>query len=82
MYGAVLMQEKCPITYLNKALGVKHQGLSTYEKELMALFNVVHKWRHYLQNQPFIIKTDHISLKTFWNKDSPILYNIRVFASF
>jgi RNase H-like domain found in reverse transcriptase/Reverse transcriptase (RNA-dependent DNA polymerase) len=61
--GVVLMQEKRPIAYMSKALGTKNQALSTYEKELMALLAAVQKWRHYLQGKPFIIKTDHISLK-------------------
>jgi RNase H-like domain found in reverse transcriptase len=29
----------------------------------MAVLTAVQKWRHYLQGGPFIIKTDHISLK-------------------
>ena len=37
--------------------------LSTYEKELLALVTAVHKWRPYLLGRPFIIKTDHQSLK-------------------
>ncbi|KAJ1685411.1 hypothetical protein LUZ63_016801 [Rhynchospora breviuscula] len=35
--GAVLMQGKKPIAYISKSLGVKSQGLSTYEKEFLAL---------------------------------------------
>jgi RNase H-like domain found in reverse transcriptase/Reverse transcriptase (RNA-dependent DNA polymerase)/Integrase zinc binding domain/Retroviral aspartyl protease/Ty3 transposon capsid-like protein/Integrase core domain/Chromo (CHRromatin Organisation MOdifier) domain len=61
--GAVLMQEKKPIAYLSKALEVKSQQLSTYEKEFIALLTAVQKWRHYLQGRSFVIKTDHISLK-------------------
>jgi RNase H-like domain found in reverse transcriptase/Integrase zinc binding domain len=61
--GAVLMQKKRPVAYLSKALGIKNQTLSTYEKELLALLTAVTKWRHYLQGNPFTIKTDHISLK-------------------
>ncbi|KAJ4757727.1 polyprotein [Rhynchospora pubera] len=61
--GAVLMQDNKPIAYLSKSLGVKNQGLSTYEKELLALLTAVKKWRHYLIGQPFVIKTDQISLK-------------------
>jgi Reverse transcriptase (RNA-dependent DNA polymerase)/RNase H-like domain found in reverse transcriptase len=61
--GAVLIQGKRPIAYLSKALGVKNQGLSTYEKELLAVLTAVQKSRHYLYGKPFIIKTDHISLK-------------------
>ena len=37
--------------------------LSTYEKELLVLVIVVHKWRPYLLGRPFVIKTDQQSLK-------------------
>lgn len=60
--GAVLMQDGRPLSYL-KALGIKNRGLSTYEKEWMALIMAVTKWRHYLWGRQFIIKTDHESLK-------------------
>jgi RNase H-like domain found in reverse transcriptase len=29
----------------------------------LALLTAVEKWRHYLQGRPFVIRTDHISLK-------------------
>ena len=37
--------------------------MSTYEKELMAIVQVVHRWRAYLEDQKFIIKIDHQGLK-------------------
>lgn len=46
--GAVQMQGGRPIAYLSKSLGIRNQGLSTYEKELLALFTAVTKRRHYL----------------------------------
>ncbi|KAJ3685964.1 hypothetical protein LUZ61_015128 [Rhynchospora tenuis] len=61
--GAVLMQNNRPIAYLSKSLGLRNQGLSTYEKELLALLTAVSKWRHYLIGGSFVIKTDQISLK-------------------
>lgn len=61
--GAVLMQEGYPIAYISKPLSIKHQGLSTYEKELMAFVMVVMKWRYYLIGSHFIIRTDHQALK-------------------
>jgi len=61
--GAVLMQDSHPIAYLSKALSPKHQALSTYEKEFMAVVLAVEKWRPYLLGRHFIIKTDHFSLK-------------------
>ena len=61
--GAVIMQNKRPISYLSQALEQKNMGLSIYEKELLALVTVVTKWRHYLEGHHFIIHTDHQSLK-------------------
>jgi hypothetical protein len=41
--GAVLMQQGHPIAYISKALGMKAQGMSTYEKECMAILMAVSK---------------------------------------
>ncbi|XP_019265828.1 PREDICTED: uncharacterized protein LOC109243359 [Nicotiana attenuata] len=60
---AVLMQEGRPIAYLSKAFSAQNRGLSTYEKEYMAVLTAVEKWRHYLQGGHFIVRTDHQSLK-------------------
>jgi hypothetical protein len=60
--GAVLMQQGQPVAYLSKGLGPKHQSLSIYEKEFLALIMAIEKWRHYLQRQEFTILTDHKSL--------------------
>lgn len=60
--GAVLMQQGHPIAFISKALGVKSQMLSTYEKEFMAILLAVNKWRSYLQHAEFVIQTDHKSL--------------------
>lgn len=56
-FGAVLMQEGHLIAYLSKPVCAKNQGLSTYEKECMAIVMAVDKWRSYLQHQAFVIKT-------------------------
>lgn len=60
--GAVLMQEGHPLAFLNKALGPKSRGLSTYKKEFMAILLAVRSWRSYLQFQTFTILTDQRSL--------------------
>lgn len=60
--GAVLSQEKHPIAYISKALGPRTRGLSTYEKECLAMIMAVDHWRSYLQHAEFIILTDHHSL--------------------
>jgi hypothetical protein len=46
--GAVLMQQERAIAFLSKALGPKHQDVSIYEKEFLALIMAVEKWRPYL----------------------------------
>jgi hypothetical protein len=46
--GAMLMQKGYPIIFLSKALGSKNKGLSTYEKERLAILMAFDKWRPYL----------------------------------
>lgn len=46
--GAVLMQGRRPLAFMSQNLSKKHQEMSTYEKKLIALLQVVDKWRHYL----------------------------------
>lgn len=60
--GAVLAQEGHPVAYVSKALGPRTQGLSTYEKECLAIMMAVDHWRPYLQYREFTILTDHHSL--------------------
>jgi hydroxymethylpyrimidine/phosphomethylpyrimidine kinase len=47
-FGAVLMQGGHPVAYLSKPVCDKNKGLSTYEKECMAIVMAVDKWRSYL----------------------------------
>lgn len=61
--GAVLTQEGRPLAYFSKALGIRGQAMSTYEKELMAVVSAVKKWASYLMDKHFYIKTDHWALK-------------------
>ena len=60
--GAVLMQRGHPLAYVSKGLGPRTRGLSTYEKEYMAILLAVEQWRPYLQHSEFLIMTDHCSL--------------------
>lgn len=43
--GAVLQQDGHPIAYMSKALSLRYQGLSTYEKEYLAVIVTVDQWR-------------------------------------
>ncbi|GJS57681.1 transposon ty3-I gag-pol polyprotein [Tanacetum coccineum] len=61
--GSVLLQEGHPIAFLSKTLSSKHQLMSTYEKEFLAIVQDLEKWRGYLLDRHFKIKTDHFSLK-------------------
>lgn len=60
--GAVLQQEGHPIAYMSKPLSTRNKGLSTYEKECLAVLMAVEQWRPYLQHQEFLIRTDQKSL--------------------
>ncbi|GJT66424.1 retrotransposable element Tf2 [Tanacetum coccineum] len=63
VHGAMLQQEGHPIDYLSKALSAKHQSYLTYEKEFLVVILALEKWRGYLMDKHFKIKTDHFSLK-------------------
>ena len=56
--GAVFLQDEHPIAFMSKSLGTRHRGLSTYEKECLAILMAVDKWRSYLQHVEFLIRTD------------------------
>jgi hypothetical protein len=58
----VLLQAGHPLAYVSKPLGIKTQGLSTYEKEYLAILVAVEKWRSYLQLAEFEIHTDQKAL--------------------
>lgn len=60
--GTVLQQNDHPLAFISKALSPRNQGLSTYEKEYLAILMAVDAWRHYLLQSEFIIHTDQKSL--------------------
>lgn len=60
--GAVLLQDGHPIAFVSKALGPRTRGLSTYEKEALAIMVAVDQWRSYLLHGEFTIFSDQRSL--------------------
>ncbi|GKE28307.1 transposon ty3-G gag-pol polyprotein, partial [Tanacetum coccineum] len=66
--GAVLQQNGHPIAHLSKTLSTRHQALSTYEKKFLAVLLALEKWRGYLLDRHFVIKTDHYSVKYLLNQ--------------
>lgn len=61
--GAVLMLAGRPIAYYSRAFSTAVRSRSVYENELMPLVLTVQHWRPYLVGRPFVIRTDHHSLR-------------------
>jgi hypothetical protein len=61
--GVVLHQGSGPMAFFSRRLAPRHTKLAAYERELIGLVQVVKHWRSYLWGHPFLIKTDHFSLK-------------------
>lgn len=62
-FGAVLHQGDGPIAFFSRVVAPHHATLPAYERELIGLVKAVHNWRPYLWDRPFIIRTDHYSMK-------------------
>jgi hypothetical protein len=52
------MQDSHRVAFVGKSLGPKLRGLSTYEKEYVAILIAVEQWRYYLQLGEFVISID------------------------
>jgi hypothetical protein len=78
--GVVLMQDHHPIACVSKALGLKMRGMSTYEKEYVAILLAVEHWRSYLHVGEFIISTDKISLAHLNKQRLHISWQQKVFT--
>ena len=63
--GVVLSQEGHPIAYESHRLQAQERSLGIYEKEILAVIRALDTWKHYLLGTPFIIQTDHQSIKYF-----------------
>ncbi|KAK8938724.1 hypothetical protein KSP39_PZI011094 [Platanthera zijinensis] len=61
--GAVLMQVGRPIAYYSRGFSSSIRSRSAYENELMALVLAVQHWHPYLLGRPFVVRTDHHSLR-------------------
>jgi hypothetical protein len=78
--GAVLQQDGHPIAYISKALGPKNQGLSTYEKECLAILMAVDHWRPYLHHREFLIRTDQRSLENLTDQKLSTPWQLKAYT--
>ncbi|MCO5571372.1 hypothetical protein L7F22_025110 [Adiantum nelumboides] len=63
--GAVLLQNGHPIAYESRRFNDQERVLGIYEKELLAAIHALESWKHYLLGTPFVLQTDHQSLRYF-----------------
>lgn len=66
--GAVLQQEVAgvlrPIAFFSKRLEPPQRKYSTFDRELVAMYEAIKHFRHFLEGRPFHIRTDHKPLTT------------------
>jgi hypothetical protein len=62
-FGAVLHQGAGPLAFFSRAIAPHHAKLAVYERELIGLVKAVRHWWPYLWTRPFVMRTDHFSLK-------------------
>ena len=72
--GAVIEQDfgngLQPIAYASRKLSPQECRYSPYERELLGMVWAIGQWRHFLQGQHFVIRTDHDTLKHLPNQPS------------
>ena len=59
------MQDKHPIALESRNLKSSDKIKSTYGKEMLEIMHVIVKWKQYLFEEKFLVKTDHNNLKYF-----------------
>lgn len=73
--GGVLSQEQGGIerviAYGAKKLAKSQQRYPPNKGELAAVIHFMRTWKYYLQHRPFVLRTDHESLKWIYTMESP-----------
>lgn len=78
--GAVLLQEGHPLAFVSRSLGPRTRGLSTYDKEYLAILVAIEQWRSYLQHFEFTIYTDQRSLTHITDQRLHTPWQLRMFS--
>ena len=60
-----MLEEGNAIACESRRLNDHEKDLGIYEKEFLAILHALDSWKHYLLGTPFILRTDHQSLKYF-----------------
>ena len=72
--GAVLKQvlhgAKQPLAFFSRKLSPTESRYSTFDRELFAVYTVVHHFRHLIEGSSFTIQTDHLLLVHAFPKKS------------
>ena len=72
-FGGVLMQEGHVVSYESRKLKEREKNYATRNLELAAIVHAFNIWRHYLLGQKFELRTDHMSLKYFFEAASSLV---------
>jgi hypothetical protein len=51
------------VTFFSRPIAPRHANLAVYEHELIGLVQAIWHWRLFLWGRPFVVRTDHFSLK-------------------
>lgn len=69
--GAVLQQDGRPVAYYSRQLSACQSNYSTYDRELLAIYNALKYFSHYVDGVQFTIYTDHRPLSQSPKQPSP-----------
>lgn len=61
--GVVLIQNGSLVAYFSEKINQSRINYSAYNKEFYAMVRAFKHWSHYLKIYPFILHSDHESLK-------------------
>jgi RNase H-like domain found in reverse transcriptase len=65
--GAVLQQDQGqgpqPVAFTSRKMNPAERNYPAHDKELLAVIHALKKWRVYLEGRPFIVYSDHATLR-------------------